>query len=288
MIEESSKFLGYDYGIDQAQILILPIPYEQTVSYRPGTREGPRAIITASQELETYDEELEQETYQLGIHTLEKFGPIMSGPKEMIASVQKKASELLKPGKFLVTLGGEHSLSFGLVKAFREKHPSLSVLQLDAHADLRDSYQGTPFSHASVMSRIQEIVPTVQVGIRSLSLEESRLIKERQLPVYFARDIRRGDDWMEKAIERLSPQIYLTIDLDVLDPSIMPSVSNPEPGGFSWEDLLRFLRLLNTRREIIGFDIMELAPIPGNIAPDFLAAKLTYRLLGYIFSNKIK
>jgi agmatinase len=288
MIEDSSKFLGYDSVINQAQILILPIPYEQTVSYRPGTREGPRAIITASQEVETYDEELDQETYKVGIHTLRELGPIMSGPQEMIASVQKRVSALLPKEKFLVALGGEHSLSFGLVQAFKEKYPSISVLQLDAHADLRDSYQGTPFSHASVMHRIMEIAPSVQVGVRSLSREESRLIKERELPVYFARDTRGGDNWMEKAMEKLSPQVYLTIDLDVLDPSIMPSVANPEPGGLTWEQILRFLRLLSIKREIVGFDVMELCPISGNIAPDFLAAKLTYRLLGYIFANRLK
>ncbi len=286
MIEDSSKFLGYDSKIDRARILILPIPYEQTVSYRPGTREGPRAIITASQEVETYDEELDQETYRIGIHTLRELEPIMSGPQEMIASVQKRASELLKQEKFLVTLGGEHSLSLGLVQAFKEKYPSASVLQLDAHADLRDTYQGTPFSHASVMHRIQEIAPTVQVGVRSLSREESQFIQERELPVYFARDTRGGDDWMKKAIGKLSPQVYLTIDLDALDPSIMPSVANPEPGGLTWEQILRFLRLLSINREIIGFDVMELCPIPGNIAPDFLAAKLIYRLIGYIFSDK--
>jgi len=288
MIEDSSKFLGYDSGIDQARVLILPIPYDQTVSYRPGTREGPRAIITASQEGETYDEELDQETYQIGIHTLRELEPVMSGPQEMIASVQKRASELLQQEKFLVTLGGEHSLSLGLVQAFKERYPSLSVLQLDAHADLRDSYQGSPFSHASVMRRIQEIAPTVQVGVRSLSREESQLIKERGLPVYFARETQGGDDWMEKAIEKLSPQVYLTIDLDALDPSIMPSVANPEPGGLSWEQILRFLRLLSINREVIGFDVMELCPIPGNIAPDFLAARLIYRLLGYIFSDRFK
>lgn len=286
MIENSSKFLGYDSKIDRARVLILPIPYDQTVSYHSGTREGPRAIITASQEVETYDEELDQETYQIGIHTLRELEPIMSGPQEMIASVQKRASELLQQEKFLVTLGGEHSLSLGLVQAFKERYPSLSVLQLDAHADLRDTYQGSPFSHASVMHRIQEIAPIVQVGVRSLSREESQLILERGLPVYFARDTRGGDDWMEKAIGKLSPRVYLTIDLDVLDPSIMPSVANPEPGGLSWEQILRFLRLLSINREVIGFDVMELCPIPGNIAPDFLAAKLIYRLIGYIFSDK--
>lgn len=288
MIENSSKFLGYDSKIDRARVLILPIPYDQTVSYHSGTREGPRAIITASQEVETYDEELDQETYQIGIHTLRELEPIMSGPQEMIASVQKRASELLQQEKFLVTLGGEHSLSLGLVQAFKERYPSLSVLQLDAHADLRDTYQGSPFSHASVMHRIQEVVPTVQVGVRSLSREESQLIQERGLPVYFARDTRGGDDWMEKAIGKLSPRVYLTIDLDVLDPSIMPSVANPEPGGLSWEQILRFLRLLSINREVIGFDVMELCPIPGNIAPDFLAARLIYRLLGYIFSDRFK
>jgi agmatinase len=181
-----------------------------------------------------------------------------------------------------VLLGGEHSISLGLVRALKNTIPDLGVLQLDAHADLRDSYQGSVFNHACVARRIQELCPLVQAGIRSISQEEWTFLQDSGVTSFFARDMCARDEWMSKLIEKLPQKIYITIDLDVLDPSQMPAVGTPEPGGMFWYELLHLLRLVSAQRQIAGFDIVELCPLPGNPGPDFLAAKLCYKLLGYI------
>lgn len=274
--------LAQDY--ENSQVVILPIAYEGTVTYGKGTSHGPQAILKASQQLELYDEELRQDTYKIGIHTL---GTVEGGElsaKGMVEEVYLKASPLVRDEKFIVMLGGEHSLSLGMVKALRDKFTDLSVLQLDAHADLRDEYEGTRYNHACVGRRISELTSLTQVGVRSLSREEGEYIKTDKGPkvFYAGQTIGRGN-WMEEVISGLSPNVYLTIDLDVLDPGIMPSVGTPEPGGLGWYETLQFLRQLTRERKIVGFDLVELTPQDGNIPPDFLAAKLTYKLLGYIF-----
>ncbi len=265
--------------------VILPLSYEGTVTYGKGTSRGPRAIIKASQQLELYDEELDQETYRLGIHTLKGIkGEKTLSPEEMTEAVYREASRLVKDKKFLVSLGGEHSLSLGLVRALSDKYKDLSVLQLDAHADLRDEYQATKYNHACIGRRLLELAPLTQVGARSLSREEADYIRdEKRLKVFYASRIIDRRDWMAEAFSSLSPNVYLTLDLDVLDPGIMPAVGTPEPGGLGWTDTLNFLRQLTEKKRIVSFDLMELSPQPGNIAPDFLAAKLAYKLLGYIF-----
>jgi agmatinase len=233
--------------------------------------------------MELYDEELDYEVYKVGLHTLRELDPIASGPQLMLDRITEVTGELLDHGKFIVGLGGEHTISFGLVRAFAERFPGLSVLQFDAHADLRDTYQGTPYNHASVLRRISEIVPAVQVGIRSMSREEAMWVKERGARLFFASDV-VGSPSIPSAISAaLTEQVYITICLDGLDPSIMPAVGTPEPGGLGWYDILRIVRHVAETRHIVGFDVVELFPIPGLIAPDFLAAKLVYKVLGYRF-----
>ncbi|MDI6616290.1 MAG: agmatinase, partial [Syntrophaceae bacterium] len=219
--------------------------------------------------------------YLSGIHTMAPLEIDARGPEVMARTVRGEVARVLAAGKIPVVLGGEHSVSIGAVQAAREMYPSLSVLQLDAHADLRDSYQNASFSHASVGRRIFEICPLVQVGIRSMSLEEARFI-ERNNVRSFPPDFIHKDDPVKKICENLSKDIYVTCDLDVLDPSIMPATGTPEPGGILWNDLIRLIREVSEHCTIRGFDIVELCPIPGMVAPDFTAAKLVYRIMGYI------
>jgi len=270
-----------DTAWERARVVVLPVPFEHTVSFRPGTRFGPAAILQASQQLELYDEELGSEPYKVGLHTLEELAPLMDGER-MCRRVAEAVAWLVAEGKFPLVLGGEHSISYGVVKALAESYSGLGVLQLDAHADLRESYQGTKYSHACVMRRVREICPAVQVGIRSLSREEAKTAEDKGWPLLFARDIVGKDDWQEEVLSRLPQRVYITIDLDVFDPGIMPAVGTPEPGGLGWYEVLGLLRRVTADFQVVGVDLVELAPIPYQPAPDFLAARLAYKILGYL------
>jgi agmatinase len=270
------------HSLRQALFVVVPVPYDLTSTYQPGSRRGPAAIIEASTNVELYDEELKKETYLTGIHTILPVTIDARGPKNMINIVRKKISKIVALDKIPVMLGGEHSISLGAVQALKEKYPKLSVLQLDAHADLRESYQGSPYSHASVARRISEICPLVQVGIRSMSKEEGDFLPKSKVKSYSADFVSERKDWYEKICKDLKGDVFVTIDLDVFDPSIMPSTGTPEPGGLSWRDVLSLLKSVSRTCKIRGFDVVELAPIPGTIAPDFMAAKLIYRFMGYI------
>ncbi len=267
-----------------SKFVILPVPYEQTTTYKAGTKEGPQAILTASKQVELFDEELKLEAYKVGIFTAEELEPTSKGPEEMIERIYRTARKLLKHGKTVVTLGGEHTVSIGTIKAYKEKYKNLSVLQLDAHADLRQSFLGSKFSHACTMRRVREFAPAVQVGIRNISLEEHNWVKKNRIGLFYAQEKDKYSS--DQIINSLSDNVYLTFDLDFLDPSIMPSVGTPEPGGYLWYETLDFLKTLAQKVNIVGFDVVELCPQPGNIAPDFLAAKLIYKLIGYIAKNK--
>jgi agmatinase len=267
-------------ALDTAQVLIWPVPYEKTVSYGLGTHEGPDAIIDASRYMELYDEELGRETAEIGIHTL----PAMDAdrpPEEMIPELEREAQRLLATGKFLCMLGGEHSITPPVVRAFCVRYPKLSVLQIDAHADLRPSYEGSPLSHASAMRRVVESCPAVQVGIRSLSLEEARAIPSLPTRIFWAKDIAGRTDWIGAAVEALTEDVYLTLDIDGLDPSVVPTTGTPEPGGLMWYEVLALLRAVASRRRIVGMDLVELCKSPVSNAPSFLSAKLIYKTLGY-------
>jgi len=267
-----------------AKVVILPVPYDSTTAYRSGTRDGPMAIIDASQYLELYDLELDREIYQVGIHTLPEVQTVMSGPEGMVHRVYQVARELLEAGKTIVMLGGEHSLTLGMVKAYRERYKGLSVLQLDAHADLRDEYEGAKYSHACVMRRVWEFCPIVQVGIRSLSLEEHRFLKQRGLEPFYMEKFARDRDSVAKVVSSLSDTVYITIDLDVLDPAVMSAVGTPEPGGMGWYELVEFVRAVSQQKRVVGFDLVEFCPREGPTSCAFLAAKLAYKVIGYITS----
>jgi agmatinase len=273
---------------ESSEFVILPVPYEQTTTFKVGTKTGPQAIIDASKVVETFDEELKQEAFEVGIHTLEEMEITARGPKQMVEKVYKIAKELVDRNKRVVLLGGEHATSIGMVKALSEKYNNLSVLQLDAHADLRDTYQESKYSHACVMRRIGEIAPFVGVGIRNLSLEEHEFVQKKKIDLFFAKNLVKDHEWIDRVVSKLSEDVYLTMDLDFLDPSIMPSVGTPEPGGLLWSQTLDFLKKVADNKNIVGFDCVELCPISGLVAPDFLAAKLIYKIIGYIVYKKRK
>lgn len=267
---------------EEAAFVVIPIPYDLTSTYQSGSRRGPHAILEASCNMELYDEELCKETYLTGIYTLSPLESDARGPGEMVHVIRHATADVLAHNKIPVILGGEHSISFGVVQAMREKFPGISVLQLDAHADLRNYYQCSPYSHASVGRRISELCPLVQAGIRSMSAEEAAFMRESAIRTFSADFILEEQRWWEKIAETLSGDVYITIDIDVLDPSIMPATGTPEPGGIYWKDILRLVRAVTSRCRVRGFDVVELSPIPGMVAPDFLAAKLVYRIIGYL------
>ncbi len=257
----------------------MPIAYDSTTSYRAGTREAPAAIIQSSRYQEFYDPELDKDFTTVGIATLPIMSPVMSGPEQMVHKVYEAARQLLMDNKFVVMLGGEHSLTVGMVEAYHEKYPNMGVLQIDAHLDLRAEYDETPFNHACAMRRIIDMCPLVQVGIRSVSEEEAEFVAERGLKPYYAWQLHKDRQWKKKVVKELPAEVYITVDLDGLDPSIMPSVGTPEPDGLLWHDVMELLNLIAEKHHIVGCDVVELCPIPGFIAPDYLASKLVSKLI---------
>ncbi|MBV9214986.1 MAG: agmatinase [Acidobacteria bacterium] len=280
--EEYSSF-------DSARVLIWPVSYEGTVSYGTGTGSGAMAIVDASRNMELYEEETDREIYRVGIHTLPEFTSI-DDPAAMMSGLYDRTKELLAADKFVCMLGGEHSISAPVIKAHKEKYPSLSVLQIDAHADLRDSYDGTPHSHASIMARVVKDmrIPSVQVGIRSISGDEARSLRHG-LPtkIFWARDIVGRTDWIDDAIDGLSDEVYLTIDIDGLDPSIIPTTGTPEPGGLGWYETLTLIRKLAEKKRVVGMDLVEYSYFENYDSPAFLCAKLVYKSLAYIFQGEV-
>jgi agmatinase len=266
----------------RAAAIILPVPYDATTSARAGAREGPMAIIDASQEMELYDAELDREVAEVGIHTLPELAPDARGPEATLRRVERVARRLLRTGKLLVTLGGEHSITIGAVRAVRAEHPGVGVLQLDAHADLRDRYMGSPYSHACVGRRLAEGGPLVQVGIRSLSAEEAAYLQAGPCRLFWARDIVGRTDWIPEVVATLPDEVYITIDLDVFDAGLMPAVGTPEPGGLGWYEVLALLRAVAHSRRVVAADVVELAPREGPAACSHLAALLVYKLIGYV------
>jgi len=270
---------------DTAQVLVLPVAYEGTVSFGTGTGAGAMAIVDASRNMELYEEETDAEVYKIGIHTLDEFAP-RETPAEMMDGLYERSKQLLETDKFLCMLGGEHSVSAPIIRAHAEKYHNLSVLQIDAHADLRDTYDGTPHSHASIMARVVKDlrIPSVQVGIRSISADEARLLSDG-LPtkIFWAKDIVGRTDWIDAAIDSLTENVYLTIDIDGLDPSLVPTTGTPEPGGLGWYETLTLIRKLTEKRRVVGMDLVEYSYVENQNAPAFLCAKLIYKSLAYIF-----
>ena len=274
---------GPQAAYQTSRFAVLPIPYDATASFSAGARDGPRAIITASQHMEDYDEALGRESIDAGICTLDPLEPDARGPQAMTERIARAAARIHRDGKFLLGLGGDHSVSIGLIEAARRRFRGLSVLQIDAHADLRDAFQGSPYSHACVMRRVHEMgLPTVGVGIRSLSTPEARLIRSESLVRIFARECREGSDWITQAVEALSDRVYVTIDIDAFDPAFAPGTGTPEPGGLDWYQVTDLLAAVAGRREIVAADVVEVRPIPGSNVTEFLAARLAYRLIGLV------
>ncbi|MCE7961892.1 MAG: agmatinase [Acidobacteria bacterium ACB1] len=275
-------------SLDTAEIVVWPVAYEGTVSYGTGTEAGAMAIIDASRNMELYEEETDAEVYKLGIHTLPEFTP-RSTPAEMMADLYGETKRLLDLDKFVCMLGGEHSVSAPVIRAHAEKYENISVLQIDAHADLRDSYDGTEHSHASIMARVVKDlkIPAVQVGIRSISSEEALSLKNG-LPtkIFWARDIVGRTDWIDDAVNSLTDNVYLTIDIDGLDPSIVPTTGTPEPGGLGWYETLALIRKLAENKRVIGMDLVEYSYVPGQDSVAFLCAKLVYKSLAYFFNER--
>ncbi|MFH0963844.1 MAG: agmatinase [Planctomycetota bacterium] len=264
---------------ESARVAVLPVPYESTVTFGGGARRGPRAIIEASQNTELYDGELEREPLACGVATLPPMETDVRGPEFEIARVEQAVRGVVEDGKIPALLGGEHSISLGAVRALAGRFGDLSVLQIDAHLDLRDSYQGSPFSHACVARRCLELVPVVQVGVRSVSEEEHRFVAEEGLEPFYAWDLEGRTDWIPRVLSRLSPNVYVTVDLDGLDPSLCGAVGTPEPGGLSWRQITSVIRALGEKARIVGFDIVELSPHEFSLPSNVVAAKVTFRLI---------
>lgn len=267
---------------EDAKIVIQSVPFDKTTTYQKGTDKGPAALIEASRNLELYDVETDAEVYLCGIQTAPPI--VCETSEEMLQTLYQNTSSYLQQGKFVVTLGGEHSISAAPIQAHADYFGEISVLQFDAHADLQDAYEGNPLSHASVMARVKEIPnvkKVVSVGIRSMSSNEKKNLD--RLGTFFAHEILHHDDWMDSVLAQLSERVYITFDLDVFDSSIMPSTGTPEPGGLDWRQVTRLLKRVAVTKNVIGFDVVELLPNPHNLAPDFLAAKLVYKMLTYQF-----
>lgn len=269
-------------NLESSKIVILPVPFDKTTTYQQGTDFGPEALIEASRHMELYDIETDSEVYKKGIHTAAPVEAETS--QEMLKILRSRTADFIKEGKFVVTLGGEHSISLAPIQAHADFYPNLSILQLDAHADLQDAYEGNPYSHASVMARVKElpnIIKIVSVGIRSMSREE---IPNLDRPhTFFSHKLDDSFNWVNNVIELLSENVYITFDLDVFDPALMPSTGTPEPGGINWNQAMNLLQKVLKTKNVVGCDIVELCPQPQNKAPDYLAAKLLYKLLSYKF-----
>jgi len=271
-----------------ARVVILPIPLDRTTSYVPGTRNGPHEILVASSHMELWDEETQTDVHSVGIYTLPEMEFPFATMDEVVREIRRVAAELVSRDKFVFVLGGEHSITPAVVAAMAAKHPGLSVLQIDAHADLRDSFMGTKHNHACAMRRTLEFARATQVGIRSLSPEEAAAAPALPTAIFYDFNMRERADWIDRVVDSLSETVYITIDVDGFDPAIMPATGTPEPGGLSWYEALALLRRVIERRTVVGCDIVELSPMAGHVAPNFLCAKLIYKILSYRFGLEVK
>jgi agmatinase len=275
---------------DKSKIVILPVPYEATTSYGKGTSKGPDAILNASHFVEFFDEEMKRELcFEKGICSLLPLDVKNKKGKLALDYINKNVNKLIKDKKFVVTLGGEHTISTAPIKAHFDNFKDLSILHFDAHSDLRDEYENTKYSHACFASRVAEFTTDItQVGIRAQCIEEYRFIKEKGIRTFYAYEIHNGKyrkNWDDKVINTLKKNVYVTFDIDYFDPSIMPSTGTPEPDGFLWSETMRLLKKLGKRKNVVGFDVVELAPVKSFPYPDFLTAKLVYKMLNYFIKK---
>ena len=282
------NFLGSEIAVpllQDARIVILPVPYEQTTSYGKGTKDGPEAIIEASPNLEFYDEQLDMEPWRVGVHTAPRINCNQS-QEEVFQDILNTVSKLVGQGKLVITLGGEHSVTFPAFKGVSEHWTDLSVVQLDAHSDLRDKYKGSSFSHACVMRRVWEINNRITgIGIRSQSVEEKNFIQENNIDIIYAHEI-RSNGWNDKILKNVSSNVYLTFDVDYFDPSIMPATGTPEPGGFMWYETLEFIKKLFVEKNVVAIDVVELCPNRNHVHAHFTIARLIYKMIGFYASGR--
>src|SRR5262245_19972742 len=271
---------------DNARVVILPIPLDRTTSYVAGTRGGPHEILVASSHMEIWDEETQTDVHGIGIATLPEMELPFSTMDEVMAEIRRVTSEIVSRNKFPFILGGEHSITGPIVAAVAARYPGLSVLQIDAHADLRDCYMGTPHNHACAMRRSLEYAPVTQVGIRSMSTEEAEAAPGLNTKIFYDATMRKDPNWIDRVVETLTGPVYITIDVDGMDPAIMPATGTPEPGGLSWYEILALLRATIAKKTVVACDVVELSPVPGLMAPNFLCAKLIYKILTYRFAGK--
>lgn len=286
MKKYEKQFLGIEeeqFSFEESEVIIMPFPFEGAVSYGKGTAEGPDAILDASYFLELYDEILKVEPYRKGIFTAAP--PLIPDePERMAETVYLTIRELLRNDKFIVAIGGDHSISSGYVRALHEKFDRLSVIQFDAHSDLRDSYEGTPFSHASVMARIREMTKnTLQIGIRSMSIEEAQLVEKENMSLLTMHDLRYGDVDLDSLLENLPDPVFITFDVDAFDWSVVRSTGTPEPGGLLWDETMRLLFKIFSKKNVIGFDVVELSKHESDPNSPFAVAKLIYKMIGFKF-----
>ena len=264
--------------IDEAKVVLIPVPYDGTSTWQKGADKGPDAFLEAAENMEVYDIETRSEVYKKGVY----LAPAVtenSSPEKMVEAVYKTTKNYIAQEKFVTLFGGEHSISIGSIRAFNESFEDLTVVQLDAHADLRPEYEGSKCNHACAMYEASKKTNVIQVGIRSMDISETEHMDENQ--VYFGHDL--YEDWMDDAIGQMTPNVFITIDLDAFDPSILPSTGTPEPGGLFWYETLEFLKLMFKKKNVVGFDIVELCPNKNEKSSDFLAAKLYYKMLSYKF-----
>jgi len=273
-------------SFEASRVVVLPVPLDRTTSYGSGTRNGPREILLASSHMELWDEEMHTDVHGVGIFTLPEMELPFGEMADALAEIRRVATALVERDKFPFVLGGEHSITSPVVAALAERHPGLSVLQIDAHADLRDTFMGSRFNHACAMRRVLEFARCTQVGIRSLSAEEAAAAPTLPTEIFFDFNMRDDGNWIDRVIDSLGETVYVTIDCDAMDPAIMPAVGTPEPGGFGWYEMLALLRSVISARHVVGCDLVELCPIPGIMAPNFLCAKLAYKILTYRFAKK--
>lgn len=286
------NFLGIEdvtlYNYEESKVVIQAVPYEYTSSYLMGSAKGPQAIIQASQFVEFYDEELDVESiHKFGIATLSPLDFTARINAEAVDYIEEETTKLINDGKFVVSLGAEHTVTYGFVRAHAKKYPQLTVLQIDAHSDLRYSYHDNIYSHASVMHRIHDMGLNIcQAGIRAQCIEEANLIKESaNIHTAYAHQIRTNPNWITELVANMTDNVYITIDADGFDPSIMPAVGTAEPNGLFWNETLDLLRKVCKEKNVVGFDIVECAPIEGSILSEYTLAKLAYRILGYVFNK---
>lgn len=269
--------------LEKSKVVLIPVPYDGTSTWGKGADKGPEALLEASENMELYDIETDTEAYKQGVYVAEAVTDL-SSPEAMVNSVHKRTKEYIKRNKFVTLVGGEHSLSIGSIRAFNECFDNLTVLHIDAHADLRESYDGTPYNHACAVYEASQNTNLVQVGIRSMDAIEMTIMDTEK--TFFAHEMVDDEYWMDKVVELLTDNVFITFDLDALDPSILPSTGTPEPGGLLWYETLEFLKQVFEEKNVVGFDMVELCPNEHERSSNFVAAKLYYKMLSYKFMNE--